>query len=84
MDKDLKHLIERSDIAKPGSSLARRRTPPFSRAEAFRMVRSLRNDPGEGPCHFACGTCLLCRIHERAMEQARRKKRGTKKKNSNR
>jgi hypothetical protein len=67
-------VVPRSAVSKPGLNLARRRTPPFTRLEAWHTLRSIRQDPFEGPCKFACGACLLCRIHERAMKDALREK----------
>jgi hypothetical protein len=68
------HVIPRSGVAKPGWNLVRRHTPPFTSLEAFHTLRTIRKDPFEGPCKFACGTCLLCRIHERAQKHALLKK----------
>lgn len=61
-------------VAKPGWDLAPRPMSSLSASEAFRVVRHLWRDPLQSPCTFACGTCLLCRIHERIMKRARLKK----------
>lgn len=59
------HVVSGRKSPAVSAKAVRPSEPPLISWRSFTLLKNLLRDPLRSPCRFACGSCLLCLLHER-------------------